>query len=138
MGKSQKRGLRLAVWAAGALMVAAAGDAARAHHSFAVFDIQHPLELRGTVQEFRFTSPHAFIVLQVKAPDGSIMIWTLEGASASTLARDGWSSRSLKSGDEVVLTIDPLRSGAPGGAWIGQKINFRDGRPVVCCVPDAF
>jgi hypothetical protein len=135
MGKSQRSAL--AVLAAGTV-VAAAGGAARAHHSFAVFDIQHPLELRGTVQEFRFTSPHSFIILEVKAPDGTIMIWTLEGASPNTLARDGWSKASLKTGDEVVLTIDPLRSGAPGGAWIGQRINFRDGRPVVCCVSDAF
>jgi hypothetical protein len=135
MGKSQRRAL--AVVAAGTV-VAAAGGAARAHHSFAVFDIHHPLELRGTVQEFRFTSPHSFIILEVKAPDGTIMIWTLEGASPNTLARDGWSKASLKTGDEVVLTIDPLRSGAPGGAWIGQRINFRDGRPVVGCVSDAF
>ena len=136
MGKSHTR--RLAAWAAGAMLAAATGEAARAHHSFAVFDIQHPLELHGTVQEFRFISPHAFIILQVQAPDGTVMIWTLEGTSPSILARDGWSSRSLKSGDEVVLTIDPLRSGAPGGAWIGQRINFRDGRPVVCCVSDTF
>jgi Family of unknown function (DUF6152) len=123
---------------AASALALAVGGAAQAHHSFAIFDIQHPLELRGTVQEFKFTSPHSFIILEVKAPDGSIMIWKLEGASPNILARDGWSSQSLKSGDEVVLTIDPLRSGAPGGAWIGQRINFRDGRPVVCCVSDAF
>jgi Family of unknown function (DUF6152) len=123
---------------AASALALAVGGAAQAHHSFAIFDIQHPLELRGTVQEFKFTSPHSFIILEVKASDGSIMIWKLEGASPNILARDGWSSQSLKSGDEVVLTIDPLRSGAPGGAWIGQRINFRDGRPVVCCVSDAF
>jgi hypothetical protein len=103
----------------------AAGDAALAHHSFAVFDIEHPLELRGTVQKFKFTSPHTFIVLEVKADDGSSMIWTLEGAS-------------LKSGDQIKLSIDPLRSGAPGGAWTGQKVTFSDGRPVVCCVSEGF
>jgi hypothetical protein len=123
---------------AASALALAVGGAAQAHHSFAIFDVQHPLELRGTVQEFKFTSPHSFIILEVKAPYGSIMIWKLEGATPNILARDGWSSQSLKSGDEVVLTIDPLRSGAPGGAWIGQRINFRDGRPVVCCVSDAF
>jgi hypothetical protein len=120
----------------GAMM--AAGNAALAHHSFAVFDIEHPLELRGTVQQFKFTSPHTFIVLEVKAGDGSTVIWTLEGASPSFLVRDGWSSQSLKSGDQIKLSIDPLRSGAPGGAWTGQKVTFSDGRPVVCCVSDGF
>jgi Family of unknown function (DUF6152) len=120
------------------IAVMAAGPAALAHHSFAVFDIEHPLELRGTVQQFKFTSPHTSIVLEVKADDGSTMIWTLEGASPSFLVRDGWSSQSLKSGDQIKLSIDPLRSGAPGGAWIGQRVTFSDGRPVVCCVPDGF
>ena len=129
---------QLAAVVVGGVMLAA-GTAASAHHSFAVFDIQHPLELQGTVQEFRFTSPHSFIILEVKAPDGSAMIWKLEGASPNTLARDGWSSQSLKSGDQIKLSIDPLRSGAPGGAWIGQKVTFSDsGRPVVCCVSDGF
>ncbi len=120
----------------GTLLVA--GRPAYAHHSFAVFDTQHPLEIRGTIRQFKLTSPHSTIVLEVKGDDGSVTIWTLEGASASFLMRDGWSSQSLKSGDEVTLTIDPLRSGAPGGAWTGQQINFRDGRPVVCCVVDGF
>jgi hypothetical protein len=124
------------------LAIAAALGAAApasAHHSFAVFDIEHPLELQGTVQQFRFTSPHSFIVLAVEAADGSTMIWNLEGASPSILVRDGWSNQSLKSGDEIKLSIDPLRSGAPGGAWTDQKVFFtKSGRPVVCCPPDGF
>ena len=116
----------------------AAGNDALAHHSFAVFDIQHPLELQGTVKQFKFTSPHTFIILEVRAPDGSLMIWNLEGASPNIMVRNGWSSQSLKSGDQIKLSIDPLRSGAPGGAWIGQKINFSSGKPVVCCVTDGF
>ena len=128
---------RLAVILMGSAVLAATGSAS-AHHSFAIFDTEHPLELRGTVQEFRFTSPHAFIVLEVKGADGSVMMWKLEGASPSVLARDGWSNKSLKAGDEIVMTIDPLRSGAPGGAWNGQRINFRDGRPVACCTSDGF
>src|ERR1700724_3053036 len=126
-----------AVLVAGAMM--AAGNAALAHHSFAVFDIQHPLELQGTVQQFKFTSPHTFIILEVKGDDGTTTIWNLEGASPSILVRDGWSSQSLKSGDQIRLSIDPLRSGAPGGAWIGQRVTFSSsGRPVVCCIADGF
>jgi hypothetical protein len=28
------------------------------------------------------------------------------------------------------MTIDPLRSGAPGGAWNVNKVKFKDGKPV--------
>ena len=127
---------RLAALMVGGVL-AAAGSPAPAHHSFTVFDTQHPLELTGTVQEFRFASPHTLILLDVKGRDGKSTIWTLEGASPGILGRDGWSSRSLKAGDEVQVTIDPLRSGAPGGAWIGQRINFLCGRPVVTA-PDGL
>ena len=128
---------RLTAVLVGAALLAAS-QAASAHHSFAVFDIEHPLELQGTVQQFKFSSPHTFIVLEVKASDGTTMIWNLEGASPSLLVRNGWSSQSLKSGDQIKLSIDPLRSGAPGGAWIGQRVTFLSGQPVVCCVSDGF
>jgi hypothetical protein len=136
-GQEKRVRAQLAAVLAGGAMLAA-GDAARAHHSFAVFDIQHPLELQGTVQQFKFTSPHTFIVLEVTGDDGTTTIWNLEGASPSIMVRNGWSSQSLKTGDQVKLSIDPLRSGAPGGAWNGQKITFSTGRPVVCCVPDGL
>jgi Family of unknown function (DUF6152) len=51
--------------------------------------------------------------------------------SPSSLVREGWSSKTLKPGDEVTLKVAPLRSGAPGGAWYANQISFRDGRPIV-------
>jgi len=109
----------------------ATGGAALAHHSFAMFDQENPLELEGTVQEFKFTSPHTFIILVVKQQDGGSQTWSLEGGAPSALVRDGWSSKTLKSGDELKMTIQPLRSGAPGGAWTVPNTKFKDGRPIV-------
>src|ERR1043166_6041364 len=113
----------------GALLMA--NGAAMAHHSFAMFDQEHPMEIVGTVTEFRYTSPHCYIFLDVKAEDGTLTNWNLEGAAPSLLVRDGWSSKSLKPGDELRMTIDPLRSGPPGGAWQVTRIKFKDGRPIV-------
>lgn len=113
-----------------AALVAAASPA-QAHHSFAMFDQAHEIDLEGVVQEFRYVAPHSFIVLQVKQDDGTTESWTLEGVSPGDLARVGWSRTTLKAGDEVKATIAPLRSGAPGGAWVTKKIQFRDGRPIV-------
>jgi len=102
-----------------------------AHHSFAMFDQEHPMELRGTVQEFKFTSPHTFVLLEVKGSDGGATVWNLEGASPSALVREGWSSKTLKPGDELKMSIDPLRSGAPGGSWSEKKTSFSSGQPIV-------
>ena len=121
---------QLVAFLAGAAFVAASG-AAWAHHSFAMFDTDHPMEITGTVTEFKFTSPHTFILLQVKDQDGDTTVWNLEGGSPTALSRDGWTAKTLKQGDEIRLTIEPLRSGAPGGAWTVKKVKFKDGQPVV-------
>jgi hypothetical protein len=83
------------------------------------------------VQEFKFTSPHSYILLEVKGEEGNTAVWNLEGPAPSLLARDGWSSQTLKPKDEVIITIDPLRSGAPGGSWQSRKIKFRNGQPIM-------
>ena len=113
-----------------AAMLALSGPAL-AHHSFAMFDQDNPIELEGVVAEFKFTNPHTFIVLQVKQADGSTQAWNLEGVSPANLTRSGWSSKSLKPGDEIKGKFWPLRSGAPGGAWTAINVTFRDGRPIV-------
>jgi hypothetical protein len=113
----------------GALL--AANGVAIAHHSFSMFDDEHPIDLDGIVQEFKYTNPHSYLLLEVKGADGSVVVWNLEGGAPSLLTRDGWTSHSLKPGDHVVVTINPLRSGAPGGAWNLRLIKFKDGRPIV-------
>ena len=119
----------LAALLVGGSVVATSG-AVLAHHSFAMFDQEHPMEVTGVVKDFRYTSPHSFIILDIKDKDGTVESWNLEGGSPSALARDGWTNKSLKPGDELQLTIDPLRSGAPGGSWNVNKIKFKDGKPI--------
>ena len=102
-----------------------------AHHSFAMFDQEHPIELSGVVKDWKYTAPHAFIILEVKEKDGNNQVWSLEGGAPSGLIRDGWTSKTLKPGDELQLKVDPLRSGAPGGAWNVNKVKFKSGDPVV-------
>src|SRR5438552_2108857 len=59
----------------------ATSSAAMAHHSAAMFDQENPIELVGTVKEFKFTNPHTFVLLEVKDSDGSVTVWTLEGGT---------------------------------------------------------
>jgi hypothetical protein len=70
-------------------------------------------------------------VLEVTGRDARPVIWTLEGDSPNSLTWDGWSSKTLKPGDELQLTVEPLRSGAPGGVWHARKTRYRDGTPIV-------
>jgi hypothetical protein len=81
-----------------AAILAAVSGTAMAHHSFAMFAQERPIEIAGTVVEFKYTSPHSFILVEVKGNDGSSTVWNLEGPSPSILARDGMSAKTLKPG----------------------------------------
>jgi Family of unknown function (DUF6152) len=110
--------------------VAATGGVASGHHSLVMYDREHPIELAGIVREFKFISPHALIVLEVPGRGAPPVIWNLEGDSPNSLNWDGWSSQTLQPGDELRLTVEPLRSGAHGGGWHARTTTYRDGTPI--------
>jgi Family of unknown function (DUF6152) len=109
----------------------AMSDGALGHHSVVMFDREHPIQLIGVVREFKFTNPHAFIALEVTGKDALPVIWNLEGDSVNSLRWDGWSIQTLRPGDELRVTVEPLRSGAPGGVWHARKTTYKDGTPIV-------
>jgi hypothetical protein len=101
---------------------------AQAHHSTAIYDSNNPVELRGTVVEWKFTNPHCIIRLEVADGRGGTTVWGLEGGNTAGLFRQGWTPMTLKPGDKLVVTVRPLRSGAPGGNY--SNVRWADGTPV--------
>jgi len=115
-----------------ALVLAAASVAlsapALAHHSRTMFDSSISRVLRGTVNEFDFVNPHAFIIMTVENIDGTKTTWQLEGGNAMGLIRNRWRPQSLRAGDLIEVEINPLRGGAPGGLWNADDVMlFVDG-----------
>lgn len=106
----------------------ALGTAAQAHHSRAMFDLQRPVELTGTVREFQFTNPHCYIQLVVKNGKGAEEEWSLEMGAPMYLYNLGWRRSTVKPGDRLVVEIAPLRNGDRGGLL--TKATTADGRPL--------
>jgi hypothetical protein len=109
---------RLAAIAAAGL--ALAGVPAFAHHSFAMFDQRQMMTLEGTVHEFQWTNPHAFIELDVTTR-GRTQRWSIELNSPNNLTRQGWRRTSLRAGEKISVRIAPLRNGNPGGLFLDLK-----------------
>lgn len=108
------------------VLVAARADA---HHSTAIYDSDNPVELKGTVVEWQFVNPHVFIMLEVAdGATGEKTVWSLEGGNTAGLFRRGWTPNTLKAGDEILITVRPLRSGAPGGNYSNPR--WADGKPI--------
>jgi Family of unknown function (DUF6152) len=99
-----------------------------AHHSFANFDDTKQVTLKGTVGEFQWTNPHAWLEVQVLSADGKNEKWSVEMLSPNVLGRMGWKRNSLKLGDEVTVVIHPLRTGEKGGNMV--SIQDKNGVPI--------
>ena len=106
------------------------GAQAWAHHSFAMYDLNKPAEVKGTVKEFRFLNPHSWIILSVKDKAGKASDYSIETNGSFYLARrQGWKRDSLKPGDAVVARIHPMRDGSMGGDLI--KFTRSDGSELI-------
>ncbi|MGZ5985281.1 MAG: DUF6152 family protein, partial [Caulobacteraceae bacterium] len=90
------RPVLLALAAVSALAAPAIPSGAWAHHSFAMFDRQKEVTLKGTVKEFQWTNPHSFIEIEVPDEKGAITAYSIEMNSPNNLTRQGWKSSSLK------------------------------------------
>ena len=97
---------------------------ALAHHSPAVFDQSKEVTITGVVTEFRWGNPHSWIHLAIG--DEEVETWSVEMDPASHLARRGWRSTTVKSGDEVAVLVHPLRNDEKGGQFI--SITLPDGK----------
>jgi len=93
-----------------------------AHHSFAMFDASKTVILEGSVKEFQWTNPHAWILLNVANQQGQADVWAIELNGPSGLARDGWKPKTLTPGMNVSVTIHPLHDGTNGGQFLGVKL----------------
>jgi hypothetical protein len=89
-----------------------------AHHSFAMFDMNKNVTITGSVVEFKWTNPHAWMHVDVADADGKPFTWAIEMTSPNNLVRGGWRRSSLKPGDKVSVQIHPLRNGKRGGSLV--------------------
>ena len=103
------------------------GGRLAAHHAFsAEFDANAPVTLRGPVTKVEWINPHAWIHMEVKAPDGKSAIWMVEGGTPNTLQRGGITRDSIKIGTVIVVAGYQAKDGRLRAN--GRDITFPDGR----------
>ena len=124
--------MRFQVACAVALALAAAGGAASqaalAHHSFSMFDLQRQVTVNGTVKQFQWTNPHAYIQVVAKDAQGRDVEWSMEMGAPMYLYARGWRPRTLRAGMDIKVTLNPLRNGRPGG--VVRDVTTADGRAI--------
>ena len=101
---------------------------AEAHHSYAAtFDVDHPINLQGTVAQFGFRNPHSYIQLEVPDGKGGTVRWSVEWSGTASLSREGINRGTLKVGDVVKVVASPSRVKGELRAQIVTLLRPKDG-----------
>ena len=86
------------------------------------------------MSKVEWTNPHVRFYVDVTGPDGKVTNWNLELASPSALARNGWTSRTLKAGDTVTVEGYPGKAVPTRGA--ARSVVVADGRSLFAGASD--
>ena len=114
----------------GSLLVLMMATPLLAHHSVsAEFDQSKPVKFTGTVKKVEWMNPHIYTHVEVKEPDGTVVVYRVEGGPPNSLFRSGWRRDSLKAGD--VVTVSAIRAKSPTSLNVGvATITTADGKRI--------
>lgn len=86
-----------------------------AHHGTAAFQNEKRITVKGIVTEWLWSNPHCLLGVDVKGDDGNVVHWVGETQNPVSITNVGWSKAAIKVGDEVTVTIFPVKNGMPLG-----------------------
>ena len=100
-----------------ALLVAVTAGPLAAHHSFSAFNTTEEKTVAGSVKKVEWTNPHIWIFIDVPNDKGGTDVYSFEGMSPNYLERRDWTRSTLKAGDKITVTFNPMRDGSKGGMF---------------------
>jgi Family of unknown function (DUF6152) len=102
-----------------------------AHHSVsAEFDTTKKVTFTGTVKKVDWMNPHIYTHVEVKQPDGKVIVYKVEGGAPNALFRQGIRAESLPPGTIVTCT-DCSRSKSADSMNVNGRLTLADGRPAL-------
>ena len=124
----------IAVLVAGGLLLASVTVVA--HHSIsAEFDTTKRVTFTGTVKKVDWMNPHIYTHVEVKAADGKITVYKVEGGAPNALFRRGIRPDSLKPGTVVTCT-NCSRSKSAESMNVNGSLTLADGRPALAATAE--
>ena len=109
--------------------VALLTSAVTAHHANAVFDLGKRVTVVGTVTEWFWANPHCLLRFDVKSENGETTHWVAETQAPPNMTPFGWTKQSFAVGDQVTVTLEPVKNGSPLGRIL--QVKLPDGKTLV-------
>jgi hypothetical protein len=99
-----------------------------AHHSTGMFDQTQTLSRAGTVNQFDWINPHAWLHVDFTDENGVVTTWAFEGGNIGQLAQLGWRLDDFAQGTEIIVGYRPMKDGSRGGQLMSATLP--DGRKI--------
>ncbi len=97
-----------------------------AHHSVAMYDLDHMVTIKGVVTKIEWTNPHVFVYFKsIPESGGEAVEWAMELDPPVLLRRYGWQRSTVKVGDSITVTGGPAKTGAK--VMRGAIVELADG-----------
>jgi Family of unknown function (DUF6152) len=80
-----------------------------AHHGNAEFNTDKTVTVKGAVTEWVWANPHCFLKFDEKTSEGQVRHWVVEASNPPSMVNMGWNKYSIKSGDEVTVTMHQVK-----------------------------
>ena len=106
-----------------------------AHHGAASFDTDKEITLKGNVTEWIWANPHCFLKFDATDDTGTVRNWVVETGNPTDMSTRGWRRTSFKFGDQITVTIQPVKNGAPVGRM--RKVVLANGQTLGTTSADA-
>ena len=126
------------IWMIVALAMAAASTPLRGHHAFAAYYLEdQSVSIEGTLIEFDYLNPHAWIHIAAPDSSGQVRKVSAEWSNPGRLKAQGILKDTLRPGDHLILTGSPSRNPnelkihlkrmdrrGDGWSWVGRGQRF--------------
>ena len=89
---------------------------ARAHHSYANYNMTTLVQMEGTVRQVHWIFPHVAIYVEVEDADGQVQMWAMGASTPAGVERAGVSRDDVQPGDPISVRCYPIKDGSPGCA----------------------
>ena len=86
-----------------------------AHHGTAAFETSRTITMKATVTDWFWANPHCFVKFDYKNDKGEVEHWVVETSNPPDMTNRGWTIHTLKPGDEITITVLPVKNGKPIG-----------------------
>lgn len=102
-----------------------------AHHGQAAYDTDKRITFKATVTQWLWANPHCILQFDVTDASNQVAHWMAETENPSSMIRQGWTRQSINPGDQITITVMPVKNGYPVGRIIeillpnGQKLSGR-------------